>query len=253
MIRVYSNLEKLSLSAAKIFTQVAGQAVRERGRFSVALAGGQTPRRLYEILSAAPFQEKIPWEAVHVFWGDERCVPDNDPRRNARMAHQALLDHVCIPQAQLHPIACFGSPAQAADQYEATLRHFFGHQPPVLDLVLLGLGANAHTASLFPHAPVLDEKKRWVAEVYVPEQDMYRLTLTPPIINQARWVVFLVSGADKAPALQSVLEDALRPYDLPAQLIRPERADPLWLTDEAAAHRLSADRVARDSGSRPIC
>jgi 6-phosphogluconolactonase len=240
MIRVYSNLEKLSLSAAKIFTQVAEQAVRERGWFSVALAGGQTPRRLYEILSISPFHEKIPWEAVHVFWGDERCVPDNDPRSNVRMAHQALLDHVCIPPAQVHPMSCPGSPAHAAAEYEATLRNYFHHQPPVLDLVLLGLGTNAHTASLFPHAPVLNEKERWVAEVYVPKQEMYRITLTPPIINQARNVVFLVSGANKAPALRWVLEDAFRPDDLPAQLIRPERADPLWLTDEAAAHRLSA-------------
>lgn len=242
MIRVYHNLDQLSREAAEMFARLADRAVRKRGRFSVALSGGQTPRRLYELLAADPFDRKIPWEAVHVFWGDERCVPGDDPHSNARMARHALLDHVRIPPAQIHPIACVGAPRQAAAQYEDVLRAFFGNQPPVFDLFLLGLGTNAHTASLFPHTPVLDEKVRWAAEVHVSGQAMARVTLTAPVINQARNIVFLVSGADKAPALQQVLDGEFRPDALPAQLIRQDNAHPLWLADEAAASRLSAER-----------
>jgi 6-phosphogluconolactonase len=241
MVRIYSDLEKLSNAAVKIFMELAGCAVSELRRFSVALSGGQTPRRLYELLAEPPFRQKIRWEAIHVFWGDERSVPDNDPRSNVRMARQTLLDHVPIPPTQIHPIPCAQPPRRAAAQYEIELRNFFGHQPPVFDLFLLGLGANAHTASLFPHTPVLDEKERWVAEVFVPEQKMHRITLTAPIISQARQIVFLVSGADKSLALQRVLEGPYRPHELPAQLIRPCGTHPLWLVDSAAGHKLAVE------------
>jgi len=149
------------------------------------------------------------------------------------MARRALLDRVPLPPGNIHPIPCSQSPQEAAAYYETELKSFFGIQPPVFDLVLLGLGDNAHTASLFPHTPVLNEKNRWVAEVYLHEQDMYRVTLTAPIINQARDIIFLVSGANKAPALQKVLQGPFRPHDFPAQLIRPKRTHPLWLVDLA--------------------
>ena len=243
MIRVYPDLEQLSLAAADRFARLADRAVRERGHFTVVLSGGSTPRRLYEILAASPFRQRIPWDAVHLFWGDERCVPVDDPRSNARMVRQALLDFVCIPAGQVHPMTCAETPDRAAVQYESVLETFFDNHPPVFDLVLLGLGTNAHTASLFPHAPVLAEKKRWVCDVYVPEQKMHRLTLTPPIINQARCILFLVSGSEKAFALQRVLEGPLKPDMMPAQLIRPTRAEPIWLVDQAAASRLPADKL----------
>jgi 6-phosphogluconolactonase len=239
MIRIFDNLELLSQSAAQIFADLADQAIQSRGRFSVALSGGKTPRRLYELLAGSPTREKIPWQAVHVFWGDERCVPLDDPRSDFRMAREALLEKVPLPAENIHAIQVNLPPAQAAAQYETELRKFFGKQPPVFDLILLGMGENAHTASLFPHTPVLNETKRWVSEVYVTEQAMYRVTFTAPLINQAEQVIFLVSGADKAPALQNVLEGAYQPQEFPAQLIHPNGAHPLWLVDQAASRRLA--------------
>ena len=243
MIRIFNNLESLSLAAAEMFADLANQAIASRGRFCVALSGGNTPRRLHEILANTPIRDQIRWESVYVFWGDERCVPADDSRSNALMARKTLLDHVPVPASHIHPIQGDLSPALAAAQYEAELREFFGDQTPIFDLILLGLGDNAHTASLFPHTPVLDEKERWVKEVYVAEQGMYRVTLTTPLINRANEVIFLVSGADKASALQRVLEGAYQPHELPAQLIRPNGAHPIWLVDKAASHKLVAETV----------
>lgn len=239
MIRIYNDLEALSQAAAKLFVDLSNQAIEEHGRFSVALSGGNTPRRLYELLAAPPLREQIHWETVHIFWSDERCVPADDPRSNFHMARKALLDHVSLPVANIHPMRGDIVPADAAVQYETELRTFFGDQPPVFDLILLGLGDNAHTASLFPHTDVLNETKHWVAEVYVAELDMYRITLTAPLINQADQVAFLVSGTGKALALQNVLEGAYQPHELPAQLIHPNGSHPLWLADKAASHKLA--------------
>jgi 6-phosphogluconolactonase len=238
MIRIFVDLELLSQEAAKIFANLADQSVCSRGCFAVALSGGNTPRRLHEILASAPFHDKVPWQSVHFFWGDERCVPPDDQRSNYCMARETLLDHVPVPPENIHAVKGDLAPAQAAAQYEAKLRKFFGSRPPVFDLILLGMGDNAHTASLFPHTPVLNETKRWVSDVYINELDMYRVTFTAPLINQAGQVVFLVSGADKAIALQNVLEGAYQPEEYPAQLIRPKGAHPLWLVDKAAGHRL---------------
>lgn len=218
---------------------ISGQAIAAGGHFSVALSGGNTPRRLYEYLSSAAFREKIRWDVVHIFWSDERCVPISDQRSNARMVQQTLLAHVPIPTRNIHAIRGDLPPAEAAETYESELRRFFGDQPPVLDLVLLGLGEDGHTASLFPGTPVLKEKERWVSEVYIPGQDVPRVTLTPVIINQAARVVFLVTGAEKAPALQITLEGEFQPQKYPAQLIHPDRATPTWLVDEPAAQQLT--------------
>jgi len=243
MIHVFNNYETLSKAAAEIFVDLANQAIDSNGRFSVALSGGSTPHRLYETLAIAPFREKVHWEAVHIFWGDERCVPLDDPRSNFLMARRTLLDRVPVQADNVHPILGDLPAALAASHYESMLQDFFEKQAPVFDLILLGLGENAHTASLFPHTSVLDEKERWAEEVYVTEQSMYRVTLTVPIINQAKEAIFLVSGADKASALQSVLEGAYHPHEFPAQLIRPHGAHPIWLVDKAAAHKLVEETV----------
>ena len=243
MIRIFSDLETLSQAAAKMFADLAGQAITSQGRFSVVLSGGHTPRRLYEILANPPYREQVHWEDVHIFWGDERCVPTNDPRSNFLMAQQALLNHVPIPENHIHPILGDLPVALAATDYEAELRDFFEGQPPIFDLILLGLGENAHTASLFPHTSVLAERERWVSEVYVAEQSMYRVTITATLINQASEVIFLVSGSEKASALHSVLEGAYHPHEFPAQLIRPNDAHPTWLVDKAAAHKLVEETV----------
>ena len=235
MMHIYSDYESLSRGAAELFVEKAEQAVRGRGRFSVVLSGGSTPRRTYELLASPSFRERVAWGRVHVFWGDERCVPPDDPQSNARMARLALLDHVPIPSAQIHPIECEQSPAEAAGCYEATIRSFFGGGPPRFDLVFLGLGEDGHTGSLFPHTEVLKEGDRWVSEVYLQARGIYRVTLTAQAFNSAATVAFLVSGAEKATILQRVLQG---PYDsmlLPAQLIRPHDGDLRWLVDKGAA------------------
>ena len=240
MIQVYPDLESLSRAAAALLVTQANLAVADRGRFSVALAGGNTPRRTYELLATSPFSDQAPWDRVHVFWGDERCVPLTDPRSNARLAQEAWLDRVPIPADQIHPLNCAPDPAAAARQYEAELRKFFAGQPPRLDLVLLGLGDDGHTASLFPGAPVLKEGERWAAEVYLAEPGLNRVTLTAPLINQAAVVAFLVAGRAKAGALRAVLHGPRDPVRLPAQLIQPHHGALLWLTDQEAAALIPA-------------
>ena len=241
MIEVYPDLESLSRAAAALLVRQANLAVAARGRFSVALAGGATPRRTYELLAAPPFKDQAPWDRMHIFWGDERCVPLNDSRSNARLAKEAWLDRVPIPADQIHPLNCAEDPAAAARQYEAQLREFFAGQPPILDLVLLGLGEDGHTASLFPGTAVLKESERWAAPVYLDGADLYRVTLTAPLINQAAVVAFLVAGGAKAGVLREVLHGPRAPARLPAQLIQPPHGELLWLTDLAAAGSLARD------------
>ncbi|RII29301.1 MAG: 6-phosphogluconolactonase [Geobacter sp.] len=238
MIKVCADLEALSLAAAELFASEARQAVQANGRFTVALAGGSTPRRAYELLASGPFREQIPWQNTHVFWGDERCVPGDDPRNNALMARRALLDHVPVPREQVHPMVCDRHPMEAAAEYEVLLRAFFPRGRPRFDLVLLGLGENGHTASLFPGTSALEERQRWVSEVYLADEGIYRLTLTAATINQASLVVFLVSGSDKAQILRKVLKEAQDPRSIPARLIKPVDGGLLWLVDRQAARLL---------------
>jgi 6-phosphogluconolactonase len=250
MIQIYPNQESLSSGAARLFVQQAGLAVKARGRFSVALSGGHTPQRTYELLAQSPLRDRIPWKQSHVFWGDERCVPLEDARSNAYIARLLLLEHVPIPPNQIHPISCSRSPEEAAQEYEDLLRSFFGEGSPRFDLVLLGLGEDGHTASLFPQTPVLREEKLWAAEIYLPQQDLYRVTLTPSLLNQAVVVAFLVSGLAKAPILKEVLEGPRDPHHYPAQLIRPSSGQLLWLVDKEAASQLT--RASSRGGSEKI-
>lgn len=241
-LQIYPDLETLSRAAAELFAAQADRAVRTHGRFNVALSGGSTPRRTYELLAREPYRDQVAWPQIHVFWGDERCVPLVDPRSNARMAQGAFLAFVPVPRSQVHPITCQESPKVAAEQYELTLRKFFGDQPHTFDLAFLGLGPDGHTASLFPGSPVLAEEKRWAAAVHPAAQELERVTLTPAVFNQARTVTFLVSGRDKARVLQEVLEGEYDPHRLPAQLIKPEPGELLWLVDQAAAAVLDPGR-----------
>lgn len=240
MIRIYNDLESLSQAAAEIFVIQSRQASLICGRFAVALSGGSTPRRLYELLAAPPYRDRVHWNEVHIFWSDERCVPEDDPRNNANMARQVLLNHVPIPAANIHPIQCSLSPSSAAEQYEQELREFFSTQNPNFHLVLLGLGTNGHTASLFPNTPVLSENQRWVSAVHIRALNMDRVTFTAPFINQASQVVFLVTGVDKARVLEKVLEGPYQPRKLPAQLIRPNDSQPIWLVDKVASRKLTS-------------
>jgi 6-phosphogluconolactonase len=238
MIRIFQNHEALSRAAAEIFLQQAREALI-KGGFSVALAGGHTPQRAYELLAQAPTMSEVPWQIVHFFWGDERWVPPSDPQSNERMARKALLDHIPVPEDQIYPVYQAGmTPQAAAQNYHDLLRHFFTGEKHLFDLTFLGLGENGHTASLFPGTPVLQTTNRLAEEVFIPDEAMFRITLTPDAINQSALVVFLVSGSDKADIVQQVLEGPRQPERWPAQLIRPAHGKLLWLLDEAAARKL---------------
>jgi len=247
VIRLAAGPEALSQTAAELIASRARETVARRGRFSVALAGGSTPRGTYERLARSPLRDQVPWERVHVFWGDERCVSPDDPRSNQRMARRALLDHIPLPSTRIHPIPCEDEPAAAARRYEKELHGFFAPGPPVFDLVLLGLGGDGHTASLFPGDPALRERDRWVAAVRKPGEDFARLTLTLPLLNRAAQILFLVSGGGKAAILAKVLEGP--PGRLPAQLVAAGAAEVCWLVDRAAAGKVSGVSLqAEDEG-----
>jgi 6-phosphogluconolactonase len=233
--------------AARRFATAAAASVRETGRFVTALAGGSTPKRLYELLSTPEYAERIDWARTHVFFGDERCVPPDDPESNYRMARMALLDRVPIPAGNVHRMRGEDEPAQAARAYERDLRAVLGTPdgPPAVrsdgrfHLVLLGMGSNGHTASLFPGQAAVRERERWVVAEHVAELDAWRITLTPPILNAANEVLFLVLGGDKAAMLKRVLEGPVRTDELPAQVIAPSDGTLTWLVDTAAARDLA--------------
>ncbi len=236
MISVYPDRETLSRAAAGLFAERVARAAASRGRCAILLAGGETPRRTYELLAEEPLRQRVPWELLHVFWGDERCVSPDDPRSNSRMACRALLDRVPVPAGQIHPIPGNREPREVAEEYEALLRRFFAGAPPRFDLVFLGLGVDGHTASLFPGSPALDERERWTAVVRRAGEEIDRVTLTLPLLNQAELVLFLVAGEDKAAVLREVRVET--PDALPAGMVMPERGELRWLVDRPAARLL---------------
>jgi 6-phosphogluconolactonase len=287
-VSVLPDARSLALAAATVIAAEARRAVDETGRFTIVLAGGNTPSPVYELLSASPFADLVPWPQTHVFWGDERCVDLADPRSNERMARETLLDHVPIPAGQVHPMRCTGLEGTGAEasagaggipvahgetvarrvaaEYEAFLRGFFGaggaaaegavagspgdgpRAPVGVDLVILGIGDNGHTASLFPGSEVLAERERWVAASLEDPataaatsntgERLWRVTLTAPFINRAALVLFVVSGVSKALAVKGTIEGEADPRGLPARLIRPLNGRLWWLLDRDAASRL---------------
>ena len=240
-IRIYPS-DHLAGKAAIHWVELAQESVARRGRFSAVLAGGSTPKATYAKLANPDFSQRVDWTRVHVFWGDERCVPAVHPNSNYFMAYETWLRHVPIPAENIHRLPGEMDPQTAAAEYETTLRAFFaGEAIPQFDLVLLGLGDDGHTASLFPGTAAIDERERWVIGQYVEKLAAWRLTLTPMAINGARDVTFLVSGLAKAPMLHQVLTAAYEPERLPAQVVRPAQGRVLWLVDEAAASQLSSD------------
>ena len=208
--------------------------LKRQSRFTIALSGGNTPKRLHRLLAQSPYKDRIDWSKVHVFWGDERAVPFEDPRNNAKMGYDTLLDFVAVPAAQIHIMRTDVKPDQSAAEYEQLLHTYFDRTATSFDLVLLGLGDNAHTLSLFPGEAVVHEEKAWVTAFWLAEQDMYRITLTRPIVNRSAAVAFLAEGASKAQALKEVLEGPYNPDLYPAQVIKPV-GELHWFVDEAAA------------------
>ena len=234
-LRIFATADELSQRTAEAVAATISAAVQARGRCSLALSGGNTPRALYAVLGTT-FRGQIPWQHVHVFWGDERVVPLGDPRRNDQMAREMLLSKVACPEGNIHPMAAGPSlPDDAAREYEETMRQYFSDGRPRFDLVLLGLGAEGHTASLFPHSPALDEPRRWVRAVVAPADPPSRLTLTLPVLSQAANVYFLVSGAGKSGALRAALDDTTDPNTCPAAAVRLADGAVTWWLDAAAA------------------
>jgi 6-phosphogluconolactonase len=238
-VRVLPDPATVAEVAARHVVEQAQAAIDARGSFSVALSGGSTPRALHERLASPPLVQQVEWAHVHVFFGDERCVPPDDERSNYCMADQSLLSKVPIPRDQIHRMRGERPPHEAAADYERQLRDFFGVAQPRLDLILLGMGDNGHTASLFPGLGAVREQERWVVAEYVGEVGMWRITLTPVVLNMAREALFLVTGTAKASMLRRVLEDRYAPEHLPAQVVRPAAGELIWLVDAAAARELS--------------
>lgn len=233
-VRLHGTPEELAEAAARAFVEEAAKTIDERGRFAVALAGGSTPKATYEIL-ARDHAGEVDWPNVHVFFGDERTVPPDNEDSNYRMARESLLG--LVPVGSVHRMRGELPPDEAAASYEDELREFFGEAPPVLDLVMLGIGEDGHTASLFPGTPALEVTDRLVVANPVPKLDTTRLTLTVPVLNDARKVLFLVAGEGKTAALAEILEGEADPRTYPAKLVHPP-GGPIWMVDHAAASSL---------------
>ena len=238
MVKIFNDLGQLNEAAAQLFVQTARTAVAQKGRFTVALTGGSSPVGLYRLLASEPYRSQVPWSEVFVFWGDERWVPLTDDLSNAKMAFETLLTHVPVPKDQIFPMWDEGvSPEDFAHVYQERLQE---HLRPdgCFDLVLLGMGGDGHTASWFPHTEVLHEYDKWVAAYFLEAQDMYRITLTIPIVNRATRVAVITYGAGKAAALHEVLHGERNIEKYPAQLIdRGEGRRVTWFVDEDAVLR----------------
>lgn len=241
-IRTLTTPQELFGAAAEVVVQCANEAGAQRGRFTIALAGGSTPKSLYNLL-ATNARTALPWERMFFFWGDERHVPPTDPDSNFRMADEAMLSKIAVPAGNIFRIPAENPDAEAVAQfYEQTLRKFFELEPgqfPTFDLILLGLGPDGHTASLFPGTAALHEKSRLVVANWVEKLKTHRISLTLPVLNAARCVTFLVSGTDKAAVLRTVLEEDAPAEQYPAKLVKPSKGKLIWLVDRAAASALS--------------
>lgn len=239
-IHIFKDSEALSYAAAEIFVEAANKAIRARGRFLAALSGGNTPTNLYRLIADEPFRQQVDWPGTFIFWGDERCVPPDDPGSNYRQALDTVLSQVPIPEENILRIEGEMEPAEATKSYILTLKRFAS--PPLawprFDLVLLGLGDDGHTASLFPGSPVEAFAPAQAVTVNYQGRPSDRVTLTPPVFNSARKVLFLVTGSSKAVPLSQAISDVSRPEIHPAQRIRPTDGQLTWLVDNAAASKL---------------
>ena len=245
-IRVFQDLEELSRSAAELFVRQAAQSIEGRGRFLVALNGGSTPNRLFQLL-ATEFHEKVDWGNVHVFWGDERCVPPDDPGSSYGQARKMLLSHVPIPDSNIHRVKGELGPVEASRDYALILKEFSSSELewPRFDLVYLGMGEDGHTASLFPGSPVEVSEPTIPVTAHYQDRPANRVSLTPVVFNNARMVAFMATGEKKAQTLSEVLSGRYNPELYPAQRIEPKEGRLIWLVDEDAASRLPRNLLSK--------
>jgi 6-phosphogluconolactonase len=241
---VVADAVQLARTAAAFVDSVTRAAAERRGVATVALSGGSTPKQMGQELISEVYRESVPWGSLRIFWGDERWVSLDDPESNAGEAKRGWLDALVLHDDQVHPFEFGDDPGESASRYEALIRELVPGEPiPQFDLILLGMGGDGHTASLFPGTSALAVTDRLVVANPVPQMDTVRLTFTAPLINAARNVAFLVAGAGKADRLHEVLDGTIQPAELPSQLVRPENGKLIWLVDEAAAEKL--DRNSR--------
>ncbi len=233
------NTHELIEELAKWILNYATGVLYTSDRFTIALSGGETPKRLYQYLALAAYREKFDWSKIHVFWGDERVVPFTDDNNNAKMAYENLLTKVDIPPDNIHIMPTDISHVIAAEEYEKILHNYFDYSDNSFDLVLLGMGKDGHTLSLFPGFEIPVEQHNWVNAVYLEDQKMHRITLMPSIVNRSSSVVFLVTGNEKAKTLQQVLKGPFEPAKFPAQLINPVNGELHWFADADAAMEIS--------------
>jgi 6-phosphogluconolactonase len=235
-LQIFESASEVARAAANRFVELARAAIDERGRFSVALAGGSTPKRAYELLASDEYKDHLDWSKVHIFFGDERCVPPDDAESNYRMANEAMLSRLPIPPQNIHRMQGAGDAVANARLYEDELRTYFNDASwPSFDLILLGMGEDGHTASLFPGSPALNEQLSWVAANWAEKFNTFRITLTALAINHAAHAVFLVTGENKAERLAQVLTGEREPERLPSQLINPLNGSLEWFVDKPAS------------------
>jgi 6-phosphogluconolactonase len=240
-IQIFQNTEALAKAAADLMIEISKQSIEKNGRFVISLSGGSTPEYLFKLLAKPPYLNQITWDKTFVFWGDERFVPSDDHRNNSNRAKSLLLNHVPIPAINIHPIPVDLKPEESTKEYEKTIKKLFDKESPCFDLIFLGLGEDGHTASLFPKTDVVFENKKLVKEVYVDEQNMYRITMTPALINQANNIIFLVEGEKKAEIIKTILTEPIEPNQFPAQIIHPENGNLYLYLDKKAASQLPSN------------
>lgn len=235
MIQIYNNTEEINTVAADLFVAAAQRAIVKKDKFTVVLTGGSSPAGIYKLLASDAYKSKIDWSKVFIFWGDERWVPLNNDLSNAKMSYASLLSHVPIPKANIFEMYADGiSPEDYAVAYEQSIKEVVGNEGK-FDLILLGMGDDGHTASLFPGQEVLEEQEKWVDAYYLEPQKMHRITLTAPLINKAEKIVVVAFGEKKAHALKEVTTGIYNPTTYPMQLIKPTAGELLFLVDKAAA------------------
>jgi 6-phosphogluconolactonase len=236
---IYADAAELARESARRFAELAEAFTTDAGRGAVALSGGSTPKAMFQVLADKPFSGSLPWRSINFFWGDERCVPPDHSESNFRMANETLLSKVPVPRENIFRIPAEDEDHErAAASYSKTLQKFFADEWPHFDLVFLGMGADGHTASLFPGTTALSAGDHIAVANYVEKLQSWRITLTASAINRARNIIFLVAGADKAPALKEVIRGPRNPERYPSQLIEPSHGELLWMVDEAAASLL---------------
>ena len=236
--KIYQDAEELSRSYADWLKTTIAETLTHQDRFTIALSGGSTPKKLFKLLATEPYRSGIDWQKIHFFFGDERFVPFTDERNNARMAFDELLDKVPVIKGQVHIMDTSLKPADSVRHYEAVLHEYFPDGQS-FDLVMLGLGDNSHTLSLFPGYSIVQEEHAWVSAFFLTEQDMFRISLTKVLVNQARLITYLVAGADKAAAVKAVTSGPWDPAQHPAQVIQSARGEVIWFLDRAAAGEVS--------------